>query len=383
MLAIFAVVIIAPEGDPRPDRLRNELRKRTKSLRDARESLEFFDASTLIRLDSNTPAVCVVFCSAAFGPDETAAVKECQKKKLQIFPVVKDLKELSALAPDEVKPFNGFELRSNKEIPELAGLVLEGLGLQRGRRKIFISYARMDSAAIAQQLREAFTRRWYTVFHDVVSIRPGRTFQEELLQELADADVMLLLNSPNVGMRPYVQKEITFASQAGLGIVQAVWPDVTPRNDLFAPTIVRLDQRGRLHKGSRRVPLLSNTGVNDILHAVAEERTKIQVHREDELRELISAYARSKNWKALSHLGRYVTLSSAGLAIRLDIALGVPTSMELERAWRDGAEHDPKRIVYNRMGLTNAMSDHLAFLSKRLPIELLDVEEAASWRVIP
>jgi hypothetical protein len=383
MPALFAVVIIAPEGDQRPDRLRNELRKRTKSLRDARESLEFFDASTLIRLDSNTPAVCVVFCSGAFGPDETAAVKECQKKKLPVFPVIEDLTQFNSLAPDEVKPFNGFELRSTKEIPELAGLVLEGLGLQRGRRKIFISYARIDSAAIAQQLREAFTRRWYTVFHDVVSIRPGRDFQEELLQELADADVMLLLNSPNVGMRPYVQEEIAFAGRAGLGIVQAVWPDVTPRNDVFAPTIVRLDLRGRLQKGDGGVPLLSNTDVNDILHAVAEERTKIQIHREDEMRESILDYAQDKNWKAISHLGRYVTLSGAGRSVRLNIALGVPTSMELERAWCDGAEHDQKRIVYNRMGLTNAMSDHLDFLSKRLPIELLDVQETASWRVIP
>jgi hypothetical protein len=98
---------------------------------------------------------------------------------------------------------------------------------------------------------------------------------------------------------------------------------------------------------------------------------------------LILAYARGKNGKAISHLGRYVTLSGAGPTIRLDIALGVPTRMELERAWRDGVEHDPKRIVYNRMGLTSAMSDHLAFLSKRLPIELLDGEEAVSWRVIP
>ena len=102
----------------------------------------------------------------------------------------------------------------------------QSLGLQRSKRKIFISYARMDSSAVAHQLREAFTARWYSVFMDTISIRPGAVFQEELLQELADSDAVGLLNSPNVKHRPYVQQEIAFADQAGVSGIQVVWPKV-------------------------------------------------------------------------------------------------------------------------------------------------------------
>ena len=102
--------------------------------------------------------------------------------------------------------------------------MLELLGLQRSKRKIFISYARMDASRVAQQLREAFTARWYSVFLDTISICPGAVFQEELLQELADSDGVELPNSPNVKNRPYVQQEIAFADQAGVSGVQVVWP---------------------------------------------------------------------------------------------------------------------------------------------------------------
>jgi hypothetical protein len=384
MPARFVVVIIADPGDARPERLKDELKDRAKSpLERAQESIDFVDAADVANLDPNATAVAVVFCSGAIDLVQRTAIAACKERNLQIFPVLEDLKRFDTLAPKEVKPFNGFEFRPGDSMSELAGLVLEGLGLQRGRRKIFISYARADSASITQQLREAFTGRWYTVFHDTVSIRPGRAFQAELLQELADADVMLLLNSPSVGTRPYVQEEITFAIQAGLGGVQVLWPNVAPRNDALFAT-VDLDRAGRLRRGCRRrVPLLSDTGIDDILRAVAGERTAMQQHRENELQKSISAYAERRNWEAVPHLGRFVALRGPASTIRLDIALGVPTSMELERAWRHSGERDPKRIVYDPIGLTNTMANHLAFLSQRLPLELLDVRDALNWRVIP
>ena len=153
---------------------------------------------------------------------------------------------------------------------------------------------------------------------------------------------------------------------------------------MFGSTPVFLGRDRRMRQGiCRRIPLLSSSGIDDILLAVAKQRSAIQGQRENELKNSISGYAARNKWQAFRHLGHYVTLCGPGRSIRLDVALGVPTSAELERAWCIGAEHDTKRIVYDSIGLTNAMADHLAFLGKRLPIELLDVGNTSDWSVIP
>jgi TIR domain len=368
MPTTFAVIILADQTDARRSSLEQELERRVQlDLEAAEETLDFLDAADVSALDRNTKTIVVVFCKGPVGSAEKVAIEECKQRKLQILPVVEDLQRFEELAPEELKPFNGFELRpaEKNDMGELAGLILEGLGLQRGRRKIFISYARVDTAAIARQLREAFTHRWYTVFHDTVSIRPGRAFQSELLHELCDSDVMLLLNSKNAAKRPYVKEEIKFAHAANIGIVEVLW-------------LLRTDSDGEL---------LSDSAVREILQLVARERTELQKTREEGLRRSILAYVkRHRDWEAVSHLGRFVTLRNPvqgpASTMRLNIALGMPTSMELQEAWKFGAEHDPKRIVYDRNGLTNAMAEHLAFLGGRLSLELLDVDECLSWGVI-
>src|SRR5262249_39955669 len=158
-----------------------------------------------------------------------------------------------------------------------AGLLLETLGLQRSKRKIFISYARQDSAEIAQQLHDAFIARWYRVFLDTVAIRPGATFQEELLQELSDSDVMVLLNSPSVPNRPYVQEEIRFADQANVGGLEVVWPRVRRRRDtgFFMPLDLGAAESEWTTAGATPGTLrLSTKGITQIVRNVANLRTE-------------------------------------------------------------------------------------------------------------
>src|SRR5262249_24796727 len=149
----------------------------------------------------------------------------------------------------------------------------------RSKRKIFISYARRDAAEVARQLRDAFTARWYSVFLDTVSIRPGAVFQEQLMQELADSDVVVLLNSPSVKDRRYVQDEIAFAYRAGIGGVQVVWPSVQqlerrPLRDAHLSP-VRLAEWNAEIKGNT-VKRLTPAGIVRIVRRVAIMRTRVQ-----------------------------------------------------------------------------------------------------------
>lgn len=289
MTDFFAIIIGAKE-DSRRARLVKELRSRTRNLRESGERLDIVGQSRINSVPVDAHAVAIVLCRRGMGTSETDAIAAAKKRSVPIIPVVADLRTFTTVAPQGVTEFNGFELSDPADIGELAGLVLESLELQRSKRKIFISYARMDSSAVAHQLREAFTARWYSVFMDTISIRPGAVFQEELLQELADSDAVVLLNSPNVKHRPYVQQEIAFADQAGVSGIQVVWPKVQRMREgaFFMPLM--LNAKNAIAQNGV-VTALTPTGIKQVLRRVADMRTAMQRRREKEMLSPVRAYA--------------------------------------------------------------------------------------------
>src|SRR5262249_3865169 len=285
--------------------------------------------------------VAVVFCHSPMDAAEIAAINTCVARGTPIIPVVVDLTRFTTTAPDEVGRFNGFQLADKRDVPELAGLVLELIGLQRAKRKIFISYARADSSAIAAQLRLAFMQRWYSVFLNSISIRPGVLFQNNLPEELADSDVVVFLDSPNARGRRYVDEELAFAGNAGLGGLQVVWPGLERSREGSLFTMLKLAPND-LETDALGITRLSSAAVQEILHKVAEQRTVVQEKREQRVFNSIMAYANREGWDAVSFPGRHIELRHRqdGRLVRLDVAFGVPTSRDIERAFTNG---EPKQ----------------------------------------
>jgi len=397
MTANFTVMVIGAGDDPRRVRLTADLVRRTQPLAAAGESFDIIDQDargTLAALDAKVPAVTVVFCRKGeknLTAPEREAIDISKSCGIAIIPVVENLTEFTDVAPESVGTFNGFELASVRDIEELGGLVLEALGLQRSKRKIFISYARRDAAEVARQLRDAFTARWYSVFLDTVSIRPGAVFQEQLMQELADSDVVVLLNSPSVKDRRYVQDEIAFAYRAGIGGVQVVWPSVQqlerrPLRDAHLSP-VRLAEWNAEIEGDT-VKRLTPAGIVRIVRRVAIMRTRVQQLRERQVVRPIRRYARRKGWSTVSYLGRHIELRKDDECIHLDLALGVPTSCDLQDAVNVANPDDtvpPKvgRLVYDRLGITDEQAKHLNFLGSKLNLEYLDPRTALQWTILP
>ncbi|MET3973175.1 toll/interleukin-1 receptor domain-containing protein [Bradyrhizobium sp. S3.9.1] len=382
----FVVVVIGTRTDPRSDKLVKELRERTSSLRESGERLDIVSQYRINSLPVDARAVAVVLCHRGMRKSEAEimAIAEVRKRGIAIIPVVPDLRKFTTVAPIEVKDFNGFELSHLVDIGELAGLLLESLGLQRSKRKIFISYARMDSSAVAQQLREAFAARWYSVFLDTISIRPGAVFQEELLQELADSDAVVLLNSPNVKSRPYVQQEIAFADQAGVSGVEVGWPGMSRMREggFFMP--LPLDKKSALIRGGV-VKGLTPAGIRRVLRRVADMRTVMQLKRERGMLELVRCYAQTQGWTAVPYFGRHIELRQGAARIRLDLALGVPTSLDLERAFQSRSQRSRPagRLLYDPLGITDRQADHLNFLGTHLDLQYLHPNDASQWAFIP
>jgi hypothetical protein len=382
-MADFAAIIIGAQDDPRRAGLKKQLLDRTASLSESNERLEVIDQNGTSKIPTGAPAVAAVLCrEGAYDDGEINALAECKDREIPIIPVVESLSNFTKIAPAGVGDFNGYELTDIADIGELAGLILEALGLQRAKRKVFISYARMDSSRVAQQLREAFTARWYSVFLDTISIRPGAKFQDELLQELADSDAVVLLNSPSVKDRPYVQEEIAFADRAGVSGIQVGWPGMKPmREGTFFLALSLDDRLAEIEDGA--VKALKPQGITEILREVANQRTEMQRIREVGLVNPIKEYARKERWTAVAYLGRYVELRKGEKRIHLDMALGVPTSFDLEKAFLSRSdEKAPGRLVYDPLGITSRQARHLDFLGERLVLEFLDPKSALTWTII-
>lgn len=388
MSAEFTAIVIGSSQAPGLPQLKIEIQRRTNALSQSQERINICGQGNIPHDVGDSPAVGVVFCRYAMDQIELDAITRCRRLRIPLIPVVADLGKFVDVAPSEIRDLNGFELSDIECVGELAGIALECLGLQRSTRKIFISYARRDAAAVAKQLREAFSARWYDVFLDTISIRPGAAFQEDLLQELADSDVIMLLNSPAVENRPYVQQEIAFADQAGVGGVQVMWPNVAPlrQGAYFYPIALDVpasDPPRALTDGTA-VTALTEEGLREIMRCVADLRTQLQQQRENQMLAPIKAYANHHGWDMVPYLGRHVVLKKGADHKRLEMALGVPTSRDLERSFNNAHPKPPAgRLVYDPLGITAGQAAHLEFLRSNLGLQYLNPRLALEWDILP
>jgi hypothetical protein len=122
----------------------------------------------------------------------------------------------------------------------LASLVAQR-ALHGARPGLFISYRRLDSAAVADQLFDEMSHRGFRVFLDRFSVTTGRLVQQEIAEELADRDVVLVLETDNILQSRWTSWEIAFARTYRLGLLALQWPG--------APTLRGISDRRSINPG--------------------------------------------------------------------------------------------------------------------------------------
>lgn len=101
---------------------------------------------------------------------------------------------------------------------ELGLLILRAAGIG-ARQKLFLSYRRQDTKAVADQIHDGLNRQGFQVYLDRFSWTPGRLFPEEIAEELADKGTMLLLESGGLHLSRWTQWELSFARMYHFGIL--------------------------------------------------------------------------------------------------------------------------------------------------------------------
>jgi len=257
----------------------------------------------------NSPAVTVVFPAGLHGwtSADEGRCEHLSNATHPVIPIVGTAPQ-AALLPRAVRRFNAFQqtLWGTSWYEGLIDEVLSHAWLRRRERRIFLSYKRTDSQPIANQLHDALTRRGYTTFLDDISIQKGLDFQGELKWWLNDADLLLVLLSPNFEESPWCMEEIAFAQGRAVPLVIVEWPDAAYTSTPFAgasqapnlPSIQRAasdEQRQKLDDapgssdfdGPAGAPLwdctLTDQALIRILAVCARERSKAIQRRMDDL----------------------------------------------------------------------------------------------------
>lgn len=176
---------------------------------------------------------------------------------LQVLPVIKNQKDCVKFIPEKIRSTNALELKDSDSIDKLKNFVLRYFGLMNVNRKIFISYKRDDCEGLAQKLFEELSKKNFVPFLDSYVIEPGVVFQEHLMHELADAELMIFINSSNYGQSKWCKQELTTASEMQVGIVQLRFDDSVDIKESAISRIVTLgSMKGKEEEYADAIPLI-------------------------------------------------------------------------------------------------------------------------------
>ena len=179
--------------------------------------------------------------------------------------------------------------------------VIQRAGLAPQDSRIFISYVRRDTTAIADQLFAALTEEGFDVFLDRSSVPVGVQFQERLMQDLVDKAMVVFLNSPGVAQSKWVGEEIATIKLYRLGLLELRFPDVEERKDID-PDLTRTVHPGDLKSAGtdygKNAKKLSDKALGSIVEQIKETHGRALHRRRYQLIDSFAAALADANRQA-------------------------------------------------------------------------------------
>jgi TIR domain len=345
------------------------------------EVLQFFDEDEIDNIDLSSPGVGVLMSNGAKGRNLSDQVEKLQRFSTVVVPAVSDLQKYSEQVPDALFPVNGFQLDSaDPRYNALAALCLELLGLLRRRRRLFLSYKRSESKAVASQLHDALLARSFDVFLDTLSIRSADLFQQQLWHRMTDSDVVVLLYTKSVHQSGWVEQEIERATAMKITVLQVIWPGVPrdPRTELFEPYYLEENK----DITDKENPQLTEACVDRICTRVESLRARALAARQADLVGSLRELAELKGVESVIQRTRYVDLRKNEKVVRVIPTIGVPDS----ESFHDGSRHRhpdaqecPIVLLFDAWSITPNWLEHLGWLDGFLPVKVLKTAEMMNW----
>jgi hypothetical protein len=153
-------------------------------------------------------------------PDEVWWLAAPQERR--VLPVFKrDAHPEQWLSP-QFKILNAFFFQN--DIVEATTIVLSAADVTSDAHRLFISYRRLETQPLAEQLFSELARHGFDVFLDRFSVPAAAQFQRRLHHELAEKSMVLLLESDRFSDSKWTSEEIAYCKQYRLGLFSLRMP---------------------------------------------------------------------------------------------------------------------------------------------------------------
>ncbi|HTA83461.1 MAG TPA: toll/interleukin-1 receptor domain-containing protein [Bacteroidia bacterium] len=335
---------------------------------------------------TNSPTTCIYFGSKDNTHQNIDILETLISDSKLVLPVVDDLANFTKHTPTILHPINGFKLKDKNNVEALVGRILEGLGLLRLSRRLFISYKRSESTGVAIQLFEKLEQSGFDVFLDTHTILPGEIFQDELWHRLVDADIVVLLNTPGFLESKWTREELAKASAKSIGILQVIWPTHKPENSslLSIPVPLKVNDFENNHYNDLNGKLVDAVLIN-IVNQAESLRARSLGARQDNIISEFMRSAKSLNVVAFLQPEKFITVKNkAGDKIIIIPTIGVPhafTYHQSEDLIKAIKEDKTQKIflLYDHINIREKWLKHLAWLDEYLPVNSIKTVEIETW----
>jgi hypothetical protein len=340
------------------------------------------DVSSLDLLRAPTAVVFFGSATRAAGIDD--AVSVFRNRGIFVLPVVPDVTRFKEYVPASLGSINGLAADAGDPGMESASqIVLEELRLVRDKRLVFVSYKRDESSAVAEQLYRAFDERAFDVFLDTHSVRGGAEFQSLLWDRMADADLLVLIDTPNALSSRWVSEELARAQTLGLGVVQLVWPghSRTAGTEFCEPQFLAVEDFEVFAPGRPADARLKSAVLGKLVTGAEGLRARSLAARRTRVVGELCARASSAGVATEIQPARCIDLMTpAGARHRAFPIVGHPDSVELYRCF-DACGTPPADgvVVYDPLGMLDRKRLHLGWLNGFLPLRAIPVTELSEW----
>lgn len=332
--------------------------------------------------DSAKPTFGFYFGKPDHGDQDIDALKKLMGNGDAVYPVFFSVFEQEM--PDLLRPINGVQYADEK-LDSIVNVAFEELRLLRKKRRVFISYKRSDSAAVANQLYDVLSRQQFDVFLDTYSIRGAADFQAELHHRITDCDVLVQLNSQSFKDSKWCKEEITEANARRVGVLQINWPGILPdATDQLSVSKKLVDTDFRRKHFKRNTSTLKTKVLNEITRDVEAIRARNIAARQDSLTGEFVKEANRQGRTIIKEPSFLVEQKEDGSFWYYIPAIGVPQSVDchesvkmLER-W-NGNMPDKVFLIYDDLSILPRWIEHLEWMNNYLEVKTIKMQEFELW----
>ena len=344
-------------------------------------AINFLSDKNAFLRSSNSPTFAVFFGSPEHIGN-TPLVTELINESVIIAPVISKFSRVENEVPPQLRHVNAIVTGPDDDgLARLVTLVLEAFRLLRRERRLFISYKRNGSQALAVKLYDALDARGFDVFIDVRSTPPAVDFQSELWHRMSDSDVVVLIDTPGFREGRWTAEELARANATNVQILHLLWPGQQEDPSSAFSHFMKLSRQDFFGFILMRGGLAKKRLITRICDEVERLRAPAIVARHRYLVDNFCDAARDEGLAPNVQVEGWISVKVDSIrTLAIVPVVGVPTSDRINDVFDaiidSGAGASEIWVIYDNRGLLKTWLSHLDWLDSHLPIRAVQMSKA-------